>query len=81
MTNPLNHIKNSKLKIIVKPNSPKSEITGYNKEKQAIKINIKAQPEKGKANKEVIRFLTKALKKQITIKSGLTSKTKIIEVK
>ena len=72
-----NYIKNNKLKISVKPNSKKNEIKIENNQ---VKVLIKAQPEKGKANKELIKFLSKTLKKKITIKSGKTSKTKIISL-
>jgi uncharacterized protein (TIGR00251 family) len=48
-----------------------------------IKIFVVSQPEKGKANEEIISFLAKALscaKKEIIIVSGLTSKTKKIKL-
>ena len=77
----LNFIKDNKLKILVRPNASKSEIKSYDKEKQALRVNIKAEPEKGKANKEVIRFFKKLLKKEISITSGLTSKTKILKIR
>ena len=72
------YIKNNKLKILVKPNSPKNKIIGWNKEKQALKVNIAAPPEKGKANTSIIKFFSKLLKKKVIIVSGKTSKQKII---
>jgi uncharacterized protein (TIGR00251 family) len=48
-----------------------------------IKISIVSQPEKGKANEEIISFLAKTLscaKKEIRIISGHTSKTKKIVI-
>ena len=75
------YIEKNTLKIIVKPNSSKNKILNYNKEKKALKIAIKAHPEKGLANKELIKFLSKLLKKKIEIKSGKTSKQKIIKIK
>ncbi len=69
-----------KFKIIVKPNSASNEIIGYDKDKQAYKLNIKSPADKNKANKEIIKFLTKTFKKKVRIKSGLTSKVKMIEV-
>ena len=75
-----NHIKNNQLKLLVKPNSSKNKIIKWDANKEALIITIKAQPEKGKANKELIRFLTKLLKKKITIKSGCTSKEKIVNI-
>lgn len=49
----------------------------------ALKIRVKAPPVDGKANKEVIEFLSKYLglpKNKFAIKSGQTSKNKLIEI-
>ncbi len=73
------YIKNNKLKVIVKPNSIKTEILGYDNEKHALKIAIAAQPEDNKANIELIRFLKKLTKKDVRIKTGLRGREKIIE--
>ena len=69
----------TKFKIIVKPNSKKTEITG--EKDNSILLNVAAPADKNKANLEVIKFFTKLLKKKVGIASGLTSKEKIIEVK
>jgi len=74
------YIKNNKLKILVKPNSHQNEIVKWESDKQALRVNIKAVPEKGKANIEVIKFFTKLLKKKVSIVSGFTSKEKIISI-
>lgn len=71
---------NGKITIIVKANSPKSEITGFDEEKKAYKVNIKAVPEKGKANAEVIKFFKKLTKKEVRILSGLKSREKVLEI-
>jgi len=76
----INIQKNTKFKIIIKPNSNSNTIIGYDKEKEAYRVNIKAPADKNKANKELIKFLTKTLKKKVRIKSGLRSKVKIIEI-
>ncbi len=73
-------IRDTKFKIIVKTRSKKSELVGFDKGKKAYNLNIKAAPEKGLANKEVVKFLSKLLKKQIKITSGLKSREKIIEI-
>ena len=73
------YIKDNKLKIAVKTNSPKTEITSYDKTKNTIKLNVKAQPEKGKANTEIIKFFTKLTKKKTSIISGKTSKQKTLK--
>lgn len=70
------YIKNNSLKILVKPNSKKNEILEYNNQK--LKVAIKAPPEKGKANLEVIKFFNKLTKKQTRIIKGLKSKEKLL---
>ena len=69
----------SPFKIIVKPNSSKNEITGFDNEKNAYRVNIKAPAEKGKANKEIIKFFSRLLKKRVEIVKGKTSKEKILK--
>ena len=72
-------IKESQFKVIVKTKASKNELVGFDEVKQAYKLNIKAVPEKGLANKEIIKFLSKLLKKQVKIISGLKNREKIIE--
>ena len=72
------HIKNNKLRVKVKPNSPKNQIKI---EDNIVKISIKAKPDKGKANKELINYISKLLKKKVTISLGKTSKNKTLLIK
>ena len=72
--------KDKVLRIIVKPNSPKSEITAVDGARNALRVSIKAPPDKGKANKEVIKFFSKLLKKKVEIVSGLKSKEKMLRI-
>ncbi len=67
-------------KIIVKANSTKNKIIRYDSNKEAYKINIKAKAEDNKANTEIIKFLSRLLKKKVKIIKGLKSKEKIIKV-
>ena len=69
-----------KIKIIANPNSPKTEIICYDREKDALRLNVKAPPEENKANIEIIRFLKKLLKKDVKIIYGLKDKEKIIKI-
>ena len=73
-------IKEPKFKVIVKPNSRENKIIEFDKGKNAYLINIKARAQDNKANIEMIKFLSKSLKKKVRIASGLKSKEKIIEV-
>jgi uncharacterized protein len=74
------HIKNGFLKIIVKTNSPKTEIIEYDETRQALKVNVHAQPIDGKANIEIIKYFSKLLKKKVEIKSGKTGKEKFLRI-
>lgn len=68
------------IKIRVSPNANNSEITKTMKD-GTIKIKLKATPVDGKANVELIRFLSKEWKipkTSITIIRGQTSKNKLI---
>ncbi len=67
-------------KIIVRPNSPRNEVLSYDKEKEAYRVSIKAKPEGNKANIEIIKFLSRLLKKKVGIVKGLKSKEKIIKI-
>lgn len=73
------YIKNGKLSIIVKANANKTEITGFDENKSALKLDIKAPADKNKANSEIVRLLSKISGRRARIKSGLLSKEKIIE--
>ena len=69
------------VEVQVIPKSSCSEVVGW--EGDILKIRIAAIPDKGKANKELIRFLAKKLKiakSQITIVSGEKSRRKRLQV-
>lgn len=69
------------ISIKVIPKAHKSEIAGW--EGEELKIRLKAAPEKGEANVELIAFLSKAFsipKSNITLISGATSRHKRVEI-
>jgi uncharacterized protein (TIGR00251 family) len=77
--------KDKYLRIKVIPKSQKNEISEImeDEEGQTIKIRIKAAPEKGKANKELIKLLSKEFslpKQNIEIISGKTSQLKLLKI-
>jgi len=65
------------LRIKVKPLSNKNKIVRM--ENGVFKIWIKSAPEKGKANKELQKYLKKITGIPVKITSGLTSENKTIE--
>ena len=68
------------IKVIVKPRCKENEFLGWDEKRLAYRICLKAVPEKGKANLELIKFLERKLKKKVHILKGKTSKTKILRI-
>lgn len=65
------------LKIL--PSAQRNELTGY--ENGLLKIKIAAQPEKGKANKALVDYLSELLdtpKSEIEICRGLSGRNKVV---
>jgi hypothetical protein len=73
------------LHIKVTPNSSRTKISGKftdEKNQEYLKVNLAAAPEDGKANEELIKFLSKLLKipkSKIEIIRGDTSRTKLVK--
>lgn len=70
-----------KIKVKVKPNSRQQKIEQSDDGTWIVKL--KSQPIDGKANQELIKLLAQycqVTKKQITIKTGQTTKTKLVEI-
>jgi len=65
------------LKVKVKPSSGKQNIE---KKDGFYLVKLKSAPENNKANLELIKILKKHFKKEIVIKSGFSSRNKIVEV-
>ena len=66
------------IRVKVTPNTNKTEIKAI--ENNILKINLKAPPEKDKANKELIKFFKKQFKLNVKIKTGKTNREKILEI-
>ena len=70
-----------KIQVKVKPNSKQQKIK--QSEDGTWIIRLKSPPVDGKANQELIKLLAKKFnvkKSEITIKSGLSAKNKLIEI-
>ena len=67
-----------KFEVEVKFHKDFIEVDGNN-----ISIGLKSKPERGEANRELVRKLAKHFKVstfQVRIESGLTSKSKVVEI-
>ncbi len=70
-----------KISVKVQPSAGRNEVTGLTN--GVWKIKVSAPPDKGKANQELIEFLSDILgqkKDQITIVKGQTSHNKLIAI-
>ena len=61
-------------------NSLENKIIGFDSNKNALRVEIKEAAEKNKANKEIIKFFSRLLKKKVRIAAGLSSKEKVLEI-
>lgn len=71
----------AKVVVRVQPNASKNEVLRYLD--GVLNVKIAAPPIKGKANQELIRFLSEVLgvsKSKLTIIKGLTDRTKVLSV-
>lgn len=69
------------INIQVQPNARRNEVLGF--EDGILHVKVAAPPVKGKANKELVLFLSQLIgvsKSSINIRSGLTSKRKVIAI-
>ncbi len=66
--------------IEVSSKSKKFEISGYNKWREEIEVRITSVPQKGKANKEIIKEFTNLTKSPVEIVSGLKSHHKTLKI-
>lgn len=74
-------MKKCRLELKVVPGASRSEVVGWLGE--CLKVKVAAAPEKGKANKAVVKLLSDQLgisEKAITIVSGQTSQRKVLEI-
>ena len=66
------------ININVKPNSRKAEVEKIDDSNYIVKL--KSSPKNNKANLELVKILKKYFGKEIKIKSGFTSRKKVVEV-
>jgi len=77
-----------KIKVRVRPNSEEQSVerlqlpnSDSSKEPEEILfVKLKSLPNEGKANLEMLKLLENHFGKQVKIKSGFTSRNKIIEI-
>jgi len=68
-----------KIKVKVKPNSGEQNVEKIEDDNYLVKL--KSVPENNKANLELVKVLKKYFGKEVKIKSGFTSRKKIVVLK
>ncbi len=71
-----------RITVHVQPNATQNRVAGFRD--GVLRVNIAAPPIKGKANQELVKFLSSLLgvsKNSLSIEKGMTSKKKTIAVK
>ena len=71
----------ARIVVRVQPNAARNEVLGF--ENGCLRVKIAAPPVKGKANQELIRFLSDILRvsrSDITIRKGMASRAKVITI-
>jgi len=64
------------VRVVVKPNSKENKVT---EQSDHLIVQTKEPADKNKANKAVIKLVSKHFNKQFRIKTGTTSKEKLLE--
>ena len=67
------------MEVIVKANSKKEKVE-FNKEKNLYIVSVKSEAKNNKANLDVIKLMSKFLKKPVKIVKGFKSKKKVIDI-
>lgn len=74
------YVKNKTLHVHVKPNAPKTQVIGLDENKNIVKIAVAAVPDKDKANRELVKFISRSLGKKVEIISGKRSREKMMRI-
>jgi len=77
----MGEIKQARIAVQVQPNASQNKVLRF--QDGVLQVRIAAAPVKGKANRELINFLSDILgisKSNLTIEQGLTSRKKVISI-
>lgn len=80
LINPSSYIINGFLKVLAKPGKKETKIVRYDPEKESLVVEVGAQAQDNKANVELVKYFSRLLKKNVEIKSGHTSKQKVLRI-
>jgi uncharacterized protein (TIGR00251 family) len=73
-------IPENSFKVLIKANSNKNEVLGYDDARCAYRVSIEEPPEDNRANIALVKFLSKKIGKRVKIISGHKGKIKTMRV-
>ncbi len=76
----MEEIREGNVKVILKSNSPKNRIVKFDSERNVYRVEIKAPAQHNKANIELVKFLSRFLKKDVKLIKGFKSREKLIKI-
>ena len=68
------------LKVVVKTRMPEDSIGGWDAEKQALVVHLKAPAQEGKANRALLQLLSREFQAEARIVKGFTSREKYVKI-
>jgi uncharacterized protein len=74
------HVRDGLLRVVVKPNSHKTEVLGWDPVRNALVVRLRSRPQDGKANAELVKLVSKELGARAAIKSGSSSREKVLRI-
>ncbi|MBW2979199.1 DUF167 domain-containing protein [Candidatus Woesearchaeota archaeon] len=69
-----------KILVYAKPGKTENKVLRFDRKERIMEVWIKEKAVEGKANQELIKFLTRYFKKRVKLLKGGKSRKKIIEV-
>ena len=68
------------LDLVVSPSSPKSEVQGIDPWRGRLVVKLRAPPEKGEANEELVLILEELFSAPVEVVRGRTSRMKTVHI-
>ena len=73
-------VKSGTLRVHARPGKKKTAVTGFDSGRKALIVDVGAPAEGEKANVELVKFISRKLKRPVVMKSGFASKDKLLLV-